>query len=482
MPPHTIIVALTKPRFDYSPGIGMFTGIRARFANAVASFIHNPTHPGAPHGSTPTNPINASYTELFSWGNYPEITMKTIAQYRETDMKFQLAVVVNTAYAVGSGYHLTCDMDSHLGKKALKIAEDFCKQINLDELNQLIGLDVWASGNAFLEPVYENDRLVDVKMLPMTSIIRIGRDEHGTPTKYVQQWDGPQIDLDPSVILHFRWLPRDADAWGCGLGQPLAKPGVGYRTSSGKTVRRAPWFVVSEMLTDVAAKMTYAGLPRYDVTVETQDPEQVAKLASQYNNSDPLQHLIHSYESKVQTIGLETQSKFDSFIRKLDDDLLAGTLTPISRMWSSLNFTYASAESAIKAYLPLIDMYQRAHKRFVEEYILMPLLMAEFEDEQQVLEANIELVWGLREKLTIEQVSTVANILEKPQFKGLYEPSDVIDMLRDAGANLTAVDPKNVPEPEPVPPQLQPMDKNVEYDIKMERLRLLRMLVKQNEK
>ena len=177
-------------------------------------------------------------------------------------------------------------------------------------------------------------------------------------------------------------MAENASAWGTGIGQALAHRVVGYRTSSGKLVRRPSMFQISEMMTDVQAKMVYSGLPRYDVYANVKD-DNLAAISKSYDKSEPLQHFLHNYESEVKSVSLDTQNRFDSFLRALDDTFLNGVMTPIPRMFSSLNFTYASAETSIDSYLPLVRMYQRAHKRFIENHIYKPILMEEYDAKIQ---------------------------------------------------------------------------------------------------
>ena len=364
-----------------------------------------------------------------------DVPLETIVKYRETDMKFQLAVMINTSYSVGMGFHNTADTTTPTGRTCLEMINEFCDEWNLDELNQLIGMDVWASGNAFLEPLgTESKSMLGVGILPLSSIIRIGRDQHGDIMEYVQQYGGPQKSLPPTSILHFRWLPRNNSAWGTGLGQPLAKQGVGYKTQSGKTVCRPSMFAISEMLQDVSGKMTFAGLPRFKIFAKVKDSE-LGKVNTAYNKLDPLQHIAQNFESAVDTISLDTNNKFDSFIRNLNDEYLSGIMTPIPRMFSSLNFTYASADAAIEAYLPLIRMYQRAHKRFIENHIYKTLIMQE-KNETAVKKAQIQLNWGQQKDITMDEIRQIYDILKDPKFDGMFDPEDILDMIRSVAPDL----------------------------------------------
>ena len=378
-----------------------------------------------------------SDVETYGWGADAEITMDTLVKYRNTDMKFRLAVTFGMSYSVGIGFHNTADSTPQ-GKKILEKIDDFCDEVDLDTINQAIAMDVWATGNAFLRPMEANQEMRSVQMVPVSSIIRIKRDADGTVDEYLQSWGSKLKQLEGAELLHFKWMAENASAWGTGIGQALAHRGVGYRTSSGKLVRRPSMFQISEMMTDVQAKMVYSGLPRYDVYANVKD-DNLAAISKSYDKSEPLQHFLHNYESEVKSVSLDTQNRFDSFLRALDDTFLNGVMTPIPRMFSSLNFTYASAETSIDSYLPLVRMYQRAHKRFIENHIYKPILMEEY-DAKAIKKSQISLNWGQQDEIDFEEIKQVHEMLKDPMFAGRFDPEDLLDMIREKVPQLTKME------------------------------------------
>ena len=273
-------------------------------------------------------------------------------------------------------------------------------------------------------------------IMPLSSITGIKRESNGVVTGYIQDWGGQHSELAADKIRHFKWAPEDASAWGTGLGQPMARRGMGYKTGSGKTTRRAQWFEISEMLDDVASKITYAGVPRWLIKGADVPKTQVAEITRILNNLDPLRHVATNVDMDVSTLALETASRFDPFITKLDNQMIAGVMTPIPRLWSSLNFTYASSKEAIEAAMPLVRMYQRAHAEFVEQELFAEVLIADGRDPRR---AAVELVWGPQDAPTIEDIKAAWDILQDHRFSGLYDPADIVEMLRDAGLPLTPV-------------------------------------------
>ena len=391
--------------------------------------------PHDPHYAT-GDPINVTDEETYSFGRSPDITMREIVGQRETNPKFGMTTLLDMAYAVGAGYHLDADTDKSVGVDALDFCKRFADRWNLDELNQKISIDVWSSGNAFIEPLRDGDKLAGLSMLPLSSFRAIRRDRHGDIVSFLQEWGSDIKTLEPMAVMHFSWLARDASAWGTGLGQPLARKGYGYSTKSGRR-RRPSLLEIDEMMTDVTTRMVYWGLPRFDVGVKGNDNQTTRSISNAYNNLEPLQHMVHNFDTDIKTISLDTQGRFDSFIRHVDDQVTTGTMNPIIRLWSSMNYTYASAKEARNALMPFIGMNQRAHKRFIENMVLKPLVAQEFGMESVEL-ADVRLNWGAPQKMTIDDIVKIDSVLSKPQYADRYNPDDIVRMFREAGADLTA--------------------------------------------
>ena len=211
-----------------------------RHAAAVAT-VADPDDEGAWGGTDPTSTAGT-------------IPLRDLVRRRQTDLKFRLAVWTYTAFSTGAGFHLSTPKEligTTPARKGIELIEEWSTAWHLDALNQLIAADVWTSGNAFLYwadvPRARRGRPAPpgpgVGILPLSSITGIRRDADGNVLGYVQDWGGKHADIDdPEKIRHFRWQPEDASAWGTGLGQPMARRGMGYKTGSGKTTRRAQWF------------------------------------------------------------------------------------------------------------------------------------------------------------------------------------------------------------------------------------------------
>ena len=373
-----------------------------------------------------------------SFGESAEIPLKTLVRRRQTDLKFRLTVMMYMANSVGMGFTNTADLSNPQGRKCLEIVNDFTEECDLDVLNQKMARDVWTSGNGFWNPVGSLSHPLEAMfMVPLSSISRIDRESDGTIINYIQDW-GTTFNkkVAPEDIYHFNWLAEDESAFGEGLGQPMERKGVGYTSMAGNKIQRPSWFSADEMIADTSMKMLYSGLPRYNVSLESgqdQPPpseEMVDKTNEFFNKMDPLMHYVSNVKTTVSSISLDTNARFDSTIRRLDDEFISGTMSPLIRLWSSMNFTFASSKEAVDAMMPLIKVYQRAHKRFVERNVYRVLIAQEKKD---VKKANVRLNWGLDEPLTVDDLKQVFEILKDPKFADRFDADSFIDLLIEAG-------------------------------------------------
>lgn len=400
-------------------------------------------HPEPSKAPKPTVGITKA-TQQFT-GEELDIPLKDIVENFKRNLKFKLTVFTYMANSVGVGFFNSADLSTPTGRKSLEIINDFAEDWDMDTLNQKLARDIWGSGNGFLNAVSDEENpFAGVYMLPLSSFTKIYRDASGVVQKFVQNWGGRgDQDVEPGDILHARWLPIDEGAFGEGIGQAMARKGIGYETDNGTIVKRESWFQVAEKIEDVATKMIYSGLPRYFAFFEGEgaDSDYVDTVNSALNKLDPLQHFVGNVKGTIQTVSLDTQNRFDSFIKYVDDQIISGTMSPLIRLWSSLNFTYASSKEAVDAMFPLIQMYQRFHKRFVERMIYHPLIAQE---GYEIKKANVKLHWGQEDPMTPAEIGDVFNILKDPMFIDKVSPDDFIDMFIDSGIKLTKPTEKEV--------------------------------------
>lgn len=386
----------------------------------------------------PVSSVSITKSNQTFSGEQLDVPLADLVENLKRNLKYKLTVFTYMANAVGVGFFNSADKSTPSGRKALEIVNEFSEDWDLDTMNQKMSRDVWSTGNAFMNPVSDDDLpFAGIYMLPLSSFTKIYRDHDNQIVKYVQNWGGRQdTDVEPGDIYHARWLPIDESAWGEGIGQALGRKGIGYKTENGTTVIRDDWFTTAEKIDDISTKMIYSGLPRYFAFFEGEgaDKEFIDGVNTNLSKLDPLQHFATNVKGDIKTVALDTQNRFDSFIRYVDDQIVTGTMSPLIRLWSSLNFTYASSKEAVDAMFPLIQMYQRFHKRFTERMIYAPLIVQEGIDLKK---ANVKLHWGQEDPLTPTEIMEVFNVLKEPMFIDKVDPDTFIDMFIDSGIKIT---------------------------------------------
>lgn len=375
------------------------------------------------------------------FGEYAEVSLKKIIEYLKRDVKFQYTVFTLMGFSVGKGFNNTTNTKIPSGRKCLELLNDFTEYWDLDALNQSMAINGWASGNGFLNTPGTAENIDGLYEIPLSSIRDIKRDQDGTVTNYIQQTATSYDNkIEPDQVAHFKWLPIDGSAFGEGIGQALARKGHGYRTSSGNIVRRPSYFEMGEIMTDVNVKMYYSGQSRYLITPdsdETLDKKYEQALKKGFDKLDPLGHIISPKKIKVQEIALSSESKFNTVSDRFDKEFSVGTKTPLIELISSMNFSYASSQTALATVFPLLESFQRAYKKFIETKIYRPLILQENKDPK-IIDPRIN--WGSPEKLTVEDIKLIQDILNTGSLSLEHDPQDVLDMLSEAGVPLPNTD------------------------------------------
>ena len=380
-----------------------------------------------------------NFGNFADYGESAEVSMEKILAYLKRDVQFRLAVMTYTAESAGNGFFNTADESTPTGKKSLEIVNDFCEDWDLDKLNILTAIEGWATGNSFDHYTGTRDAPFSaIYKIPIETIVRIKRDETGTVNAYVQlASDGHYSDIPPEMVGHFQFLNLNQNAFGEGLGQIMCRKGVGYDTQSGKKRKRAPFFQINEFAADASARFLYHGLPRFLFAPKEKGvikEETRKEIEDTLNHLDVGQHISTTFPAEMQSVALDTQQKFDSLFRNITESRYAGLMTPIDRLWSLNSFNYASSKEATKATLPLVDMFQRTHKRYIEQNIYAPILMQAGRDPRK---AKVRLSWGEVEKKTLAEIRSAFYLMSQPHFVDRFNPQDFIDMLIDAGFRLT---------------------------------------------
>ena len=366
-------------------------------------------------------------------GYHDDVQLYTLVRHFHHDIYFNLAVRLNADATVGHGYSFS-GQESGRGQQALDVVENFADENDFDAILQRIAIDGWISGNSFLE--WRDGML---KHVPQSCISYADLNMYGEITTYKVTRNGTVQDIPAKDILHFKFQCLDSSPFGTGLGQIMARRGIGYELHNGKRSRRPTQFEINEMKDDIIVKTLYAGMPRYLINVPKVDGEILKQVTGAMNKLDPLQHFVNNADITVDEMALNPSNKFADLFRSIESSTAVASMSPVSRLWQDLGFTsYASSQSAMESMLPQIDAFQRALKRFVEKQILTPLLTTNNFDP---IKHKVTVTFGPEEGLTLDQIADIVSILKDTKLDGHWDPEDIIDLLRDVGVPLSYKNP-----------------------------------------
>ena len=363
-----------------------------------------------------------TYSQFANYWQEPDVLHSVIMDYYKRDGRFKMAIDTKRDFSVGNGFYLTGDESKPRGRQVLKLIQDFCQIVNMDELNSNIARDMWATGNCFVH-LNLKDKFDEYSMriVPIETIHQIMVDAEGKPEFYVQQIT-QRKNIPVKDIEHFKLNVIGTEQFGEGMGQIAVRIGAGYTTINGKKLKRPSYFAIQEMITDSMSKVFWAGLPRWFVSAKGVPEEGKEALNNLIKNMNPLQHILASDEVNISQMSLDTQNRHGDFIRHMENMMTIVFQDPISKLWADQSFTYASAQEAMDVLLPSIDLYKRQHARFLEMNIFKQLVVKAF-DEKTWEEFPVFVKWGREEDPSIEDLKPLAELIST--VPGL---ADVIDM------------------------------------------------------
>jgi len=402
--------------------------------NNFLSYIGNATH-----GINPTVALSESTT---TFGETPDIPLSRIVQRYLVNSKFDYVLHLYTSYTVGRGFTNVSETETPRALACLEMINEFTKANKLQQLNQVAIYEAWASGNTFFNIPGTGDDIDGLYNIPLSSITAIDRETDGTVISYQQQLGGTFAAIPADQVAHFKITPKDGSAFGEMLGQPMERQGLGYKTSSGNTVRKASEFSIDEMTDDVSSKMFYSGQPKYVVTPADKDASltkpDVELITSKLTKTDPLKHFITNKRITIATTELSTQSKHDAYISRARENFIIGTKSAVIPLITALDFSYASSQTALETAIPLIILIQTEYTDFINNQIYRPLIIQAGKNPDKI---KISIKFKTIDRLTIELITQSWNILQNPKFDGLYKPEDIVQSLRDVGMPLDEIAP-----------------------------------------
>jgi len=360
---------------------------------------------------------------LSSYGEQPAVSFQDCIEAYLKDPTCKAFVDFLADQVVGTGFYTTVNEDYEDAAEAKWVVDSFCEEVNLDGMLQITAREVIAAGNSFWEKI-EPERLVDLRILPLTSISRIKRDVHGNVGGYVQSASYGGKTLTPERIVHFNWNPVDGEPFGTGLLRPLLeKMSVNGETRMSFLEMKAR---IEKMLPEIFEK--YAGPDELWIFEGVSD-ERLAEYQRVIRSKPKAgARFVYNRPADIKTVQIDPRTQFQTYLEHIVNQVYLGGETPLPKLFTTPGFTEASAKAAVELAERKVLALQRFIKRTVEREIFTPITEQAGYNPKK---AHIRLNWGTPKKPDI----AVADILRAAELE-LISPEEFRSIMREMGWKL----------------------------------------------
>ena len=238
----------------------------------------------------------------------PVIPFRIQANILQIDEDVQLAVN-HLASKVTGGQHyvqaINDDLQEHFAA--------FTKRMNFDIFDTIMIKEALWYGNSVWKPrmgIRQVNSFDDLMHIPISSFVRIWWDRQRIPYKYEFRGAEYQGYHNPDEIIHFKWNPVDASAFGTGLGVSLTSPRIFEMVTSGgvETVELAP-MVERKYATQRNMQFAEQRYISHNVwTVEGGSEDDRQNLQSQIENLEVGQDVVAGTKVEVQELGSQAKN------------------------------------------------------------------------------------------------------------------------------------------------------------------------------
>ena len=308
--------------------------------------------------------------------------------------------------SVGMGFHTTCAAGF---EEALDTVNDFCENVNLDELNTETARDVYITGNGLLwrkTPA----KLEDLLRVPIYSITKLRADRLGKVTALEQRFKGEiSVDIKGAEVnqfYHIRQNPIDTGILGRGLLEPYVRQGVGYSykkaDDSWGTAYRPSLAEINEEIEDMMRTALTRYSPKFAMELGNFTEEEATELSNKLKAGTWVDDLVVWYKGTPDErkffphrLSTDPRSRLDPFIEHFVDKELVTTQTPSVKLISKEGFTEASSRTAEAIEMRKVSAFQRSYKRGMEHEVFIPVLMTQLDwTRDKATEAQVRMHWG----------------------------------------------------------------------------------------
>jgi len=297
--------------------------------------------------------------------------------------------------AVGMGFYTTVNSEYARAEEAKQVVDEFNESVNLDGLLQIGAREVVACGNSFWEKI-EPNRLEQLRILPLTSLEKIVRDQYGNVQGYRQTPSYGGKTLAPERIIHFKWNPVNGEAFGTGVLQSLCE------TLSFNGETRMSFLEMKARIEKAMSEIfeKYAG-PDELWLFPGVSAEKLAEYQSLIKSKPKAgaRFVYDRADADIKTVTVDPRARYEAYVEHILNQVYLGGQTPLPKLFTTPGFTEASAGAALKIAERKVMALQRFIKRIVEREIFVPVIQQAGLNPKL---ANCRLAWGMEEKPEIK--------------------------------------------------------------------------------
>jgi len=362
-----------------------------------------------------------------------EVSPVGLAVYRDAYLKdpaIAAAVDYLAEQAVGVGHFITSQ-----NPKAKALVEEFNIKVGMDQQLMQNAKECVYGGNSFVEKIRDDNRkLVNLKLLPLTSIRRIRRDPiSGRVLWYEQRIGGQTATLGTDELVHFKYNAQDGEAFGSPVIRSLLET---YQVDDRYT--RESFLKIKARMEAIMPKIftRYASPKRVWVFPGVSDEkrnEYKAAIEQSPEDEDLAFNPADKDSFDIKNLEIDPRARFEGFINYIESQYIAGMQTPVVKLYTAPGFTEASATVAKEISERKIDFLRRFLKRVVEQEIYSDLLK---NNDFDPVADRVTFNWGLEKpEVTLMDVITIAKTSAETGVE-IMTKEETRAMLRKFGFEL----------------------------------------------